>query len=163
MGGSSDKTEKKERRKEVFVPDHKIEKLNFKEERSTCKIIVTSKDSKLKIYGSGFFIKLKINDYITLNCLLTCEHNIISEKIGEINKIIKINYNEDEYFEIELDKNKRFIKGFKNVNLDIMLIEILKSNNIKDKYFLSFDIEEKNYYQKLVNKDIYIYFIFLKV
>ena len=70
--------------------------------------------------------------------------------------MIKINYNEDEYSEIELDKNKRFIKGFKNVNLDIMLIEIIKSDNIKDKYFLSFDIEEKNYYQKLVNKDIYI-------
>lgn len=45
-----------------------------------------------------------------------------------------------------------FIKGYKNIGLDIRIVEILKKDSINDEYFLLPYIADYN----LVNKNIYI-------
>ena len=54
--------------------------------------------------------------------------------------------------EITLDKNKRFIKEYREKNLDITLIEILKEDDIKEKYFLL----SHPRYNNLIDKNVYI-------
>ena len=101
--------------------------------------------------GTGFLIKLFRNGK-DFNCLMTNEHVIKNEMINSKKKI-SIFYNAQEKTnEIILNKNERFIKGYKNIGLDIRIVEILKKDSINDEYFLLPYIADYN----LVNKNIYI-------
>ena len=100
----------------------------FNLSKSLCKIF-----SEEKGYGTGFFMKYNLS-----NCLITANHVIDSNLI---NKNIEIElYNKNKY-NIELNKN-RFFKFLEE--LDITIIEIKDSDNIKDIEYLYHDL---NYIQ----------------
>ena len=95
---------------------------------SVCKIKI--KD----LTGSGFFIKLYKNSK-EFCCLLTNEH-VIKEEFVQSNESAIINYEiEKKYIMIELNPKKRFIKC--NKDMDVTIIEIIKSDKIEKKYFLT--------------------------
>ena len=68
---------------------------------------------------------------------------------------LKSTYEENKTADIKLDRNKRYIKSFKNKELDISVVEILDEDNISKKYFLEpeFDYIINN---NLINNEIYI-------
>ena len=97
--------------------------------KSVCKIITSNKMS------SGFLIKLYVENN-PFYCLMTCEHDIKKEAI-ELKEKIEIYYdNEKERNEIELNKNKRYIQNYLYLNIDVIIIEIIKEDNINENYFL---------------------------
>ena len=109
---------------------------------SVCKIRVN------EWVGSGFFIKLK-----EINYLMTNEHVITRKAIDNKNNIL-IYYNcEKENLIINLNKCQRHIQEFRNINLDITIVEILPKDRVDDYLFLEPEINEPLY---LRNKKIYI-------
>ena len=54
--------------------------------------------------------------------------------------------------DIFLKNDERYIKEYKNIDLDIAIVEIIKEDNIKEEYFLSQYIGDNN----IINKNIYI-------
>ncbi len=107
---------------------------------SICKIQIQNKT------GTGFFIKLYKNNR-ELFCLLSNEHVIKKEYI-ELKETIYIYYDyEKKYHLIKLNKSERFIEY--NQKMDVTIIEIIKSDNIKDDYFLIPDFEKINVGQKI--------------
>ena len=118
--------------------------------KSICKLkIETQSDT---ITGTGFFLKFKMDKEI-FYCLLT-NGNIIQKDI--INNDICIYYdNEEKELNIKLDITKRYIKSFREENLDIAIVEILlDEDNISKDYFLWNEDEHDN--NKLINSDIYM-------
>ena len=96
---------------------------------SVCKITIN------KYNGSGFFIKLNINNNI-LFCLMTNEH-VITRKMVENKVNIELKYDcESKSIKIKLDSTKRLIKDFIDIDIDAIIIEILPEDNIEDHYFL---------------------------
>ncbi len=132
----------------------------YKVIRSICKITYEKKNIKDNessyetTFGSGFFIKLFINEN-ELFCLMTNEHVIKKEMIKSHETII-VNYGfENELIQIKLDQSKRFIKSYpqKDDNIDITIIEILEDDNIKKEYFL---LPNLNNINNINDMDIYI-------
>ncbi len=117
-------------------------------------------NEKKSISGTGFFIKLKLNEK-TRNYLITCNDEI-NEKFIEEKKIIKFYYgkiNEEKIIEIKLDKNKREIKCLKNP-LNLTLIEILKEDKITEDNFLLPDMSyKKEGYNNYINKSKKFYLV----
>ena len=112
--------------------------------KSVCKIITNENEE------TGFLIKLK-KDNEDFNCLMTNEHLITKEMINLKSKIIFYYDMETKIKEIILNKNERYIKEYQSQNLDITIIEIIKEDNIKEKFFLLPYVEDN-----LENKSIYI-------
>ena len=101
------------------------------------------------IFGSGFFIRL-YKDGKELLCLMTNYH-IITKEIIQSKTIINIKYKyEKEFIQIKLDEKERFIKY--NQNLDFAIIEIKQEDKIKDKFFLTPNLNDKNF----INENIII-------
>ena len=115
--------------------------------KSVCKIII--KDGKI---GTGFFIKLYKNNR-EFFCIMTNEHIITQELINSNKKIIVYYDAQNERIDINLNIKERFIKEYKEFDLDITIIEILKEDNIDKKYFLLPYLDE---YTNLINENIYI-------
>ena len=117
-------------------------------------------NEKESISGTGFFLKLKLNDK-TRNYLITC-NDAINEKFIKEKKVIKLYYgkiNEEKYIEIKLDKNKRDIKCLKNP-LNLTLIEILKEDKITEDNFLLPDMSyKKEGYINYINKSKNFYLV----
>ena len=91
-----------------------------------------------------------------MHFLITCFH-CIPENCFENKEIISILYGKKEKEktkQIELDDNKRFIK--RNKERDIILIQILKSDNIPDSKYLYPDLNYKNGYELYKNKNFYL-------
>ena len=108
------------------IPESSSEKLY----NSIVKINVDLKEKEFKT-GTGFFISPIINKKIRY-FLMTCQH-VIMEEFVEKKKNISLYYGkrkEEKKIEIRLDRNKRYIKCFKEP-LDVTLIEILDKDNIK--------------------------------
>ena len=127
----------------------KIDKNLYTVCKSVCKIITSNKMS------SGFLIKLYVENN-PFYCLMTCEHDIKKEAI-ELKEKIEIYYdNEKERNEIELNKNKRYIQNYLYLNIDVIIIEIIKEDNINEDYFLLPNLEYINGYNIFINKGIYI-------
>ena len=104
--------------------------------------------------STGFFMKIDINKK-TYNCLLTCYHSITEEDINS-NKNIYIFFGKSQNetkIKIKLNKNKRFIKCLEQ--LDVTIIEILKTDNIKEDKFLFPDLNYINGYSQYINNPIY--------
>ena len=148
------KDKKEGRRNEGFVVGSKFEELD------TCLMDVSKSVCKLKIevnpkihYGTGFLLRYPI-DGKHFTCLLSNEH-IITEEYIENKVIMNVSYNyENKSILIKLDKNERYIRSFKDIGLDITLVEILNSDDIYEDYFL---FPESNYLiNDLKNKQIYI-------
>ena len=108
-----------------------------------------------KIIGTGFFIIFSLKNKIK-HFLMTC-HHIIQDKFVNEKKVITLYYvknNEEEKFEIKLDRGKRCIKCF-DKPVDITLIEILVEDNIKEDKFLEPDFSYKNGYNIYLNDYFY--------
>ena len=83
--------------------------------------------------------------------------NLLRKNIIESNEFIEIYYNNQiSRLEIKLDKNTRFIKDFKEINLDVTIVEILSEDNINEEYFLLPDLNYINEYKIIKDKNIYI-------
>lgn len=117
--------------------------------KSICKI--KCKD----IFGTGFLIKFKKDDK-DFFCLMTCEHVISSELIKQKEKIFFCYCNVTKIKEIVLDTSKRFIKDFKEFDIDAVVIEILNSDKINETYFLMPNDEYMDNLSNLNNKKIEI-------
>ena len=139
-----------DRKNEVEIKDNPIKEIDIDLHeviRSICKILYDDK------CGTGFLIKL-YKDEKELYCLMTNEHVITKEMIDSNKNIYVINvyYNyQKKLIKIKLDKNERYIKYDKD--MDVTIIEILPEDKIKEKYFLIPDINNNINY---INKDIYI-------
>ena len=136
-----------DRKNEVEIKDKPIKEVDInlcEVTKSICKIIYDNK------CGTGFLIKL-FKEEKELYCLMSNEH-VITKDMIESNKIITVYYNyEKKMIKLKLDKNERYIKY--NKDMDVTIIEILSEDNIKEKYFLLPDINNNINY---INKDIYI-------
>ena len=127
----------------------KINRCLYKVCKSVCKIRIKNK------IGSGFLIKL-YRENNPFYCLMTCEHLIKKEAI-ELSEKMEIYYdNQYERREIELNKNERYIRDYLYMNIDAVVIEIIKEDNINEIYFLLPNIEYINGYEIYLNKEIYI-------
>ena len=130
-----------------FAPDT-IKELS----KEMSKIIIETQEGKKT--GTGFFLSIQI-DLELFDCLITNDHIINNESINN-NNIIYVYYEGFKAANIILDKNKRYIRSFKDEKLDITVVEILDEDNMSKKYFLEpeLDIPLNN---NLINKEIYIY------
>ena len=119
--------------------------------KSICKIKI---DNYLqKISASGFLLKFYIDQEL-FYCLMSNEH-VITEDIINRNSIIYIYYEaETKSANIKLDKNERYMKTFKDIDLDITIVEILEKDGISKDYFLFPGPEIEN--NKLINRNIFI-------
>ena len=121
-----------------------IEKLYNK----ACKITIDSYDR----LGSGFFIKL--NKY--LYCLMTNEH-VIKKELVKKKEIVKVSIEKkDKYFTIKLDEKERFIRSFDYMLMDIIIIQILPSDNISKDFFVKPNLKYQNNPSKIINKKILV-------
>lgn len=111
-------------------------------------------DNKNIIFTS-FFMKIEIKKK-QYDFLITCSHSITKEDISS-KKIINVYYgkvNKEKNTKIILDKSKRFIKVYED--LDVTLIELQKEDNIPDKYYLYPDLNYKNKgYSNYENTQVY--------
>ena len=119
--------------------------------KEICKIVIETQEGKID--GTGFFLSFPI-EMKKFDCLLTNDHIINNASINN-NQIIYITFEGYKTANIKLDINKRYIKSFKDKGLDITAVQILKEDNISNKYFLKpeLDIPINN---KLIKKEIYI-------
>ena len=118
--------------------------------------VVRIEVNNIKIF-TGFFMKIDLNNKLH-NFLLTCNHSIKQEDI-DANLLISVYYGKNQkekHITIKLDKNKRIIKTYEE--LDVTLIEILTEDNIKSKMFLYPDLNYKNEkkFSQYLNTQIYL-------
>ena len=107
-----------------------------------------------RIYATGFFMRIKIYNK-EKKCLFSCKH-IISDKDINNNIIINLYFdenNKEEERKIKLDKNQRFIKTF---NEDVILIEIIKDDNISEDKYLTPDLNYEYGYNNFKDKNLYL-------
>ena len=119
--------------------------------KSVCKIRIDTYNGSFG--GSGFFLKILINGKF-FYWLVTNEHVITKEMINNKNTInVKFNI-ESNSINIKLDINERYIKTFKEHQIDATVIQIRAKDNIYKDYFLDPELEYEN--NNLVNKEIFI-------
>ena len=103
----------------------------------------------------GFLIKFFKEDK-DFFCLLTAEENI-SKDVIEKKEPIKFFYdNESKIKKINLDSKERFIKNFKDIGINVTVIEILSSDEIEKEYFLLPVINYVDDFNELKNEEIII-------
>ena len=121
----------------------------LKVSKSICKIKTN------KQYGTGFFIKYLI-DKIYNYFLISSAHILTKDMVKAKEKIIIYFDNEFENLDIELNENIRYIRNFKDDEIDASIVQIIYNDNINDSYFLSPEGEYSDDKNKLINKQIYI-------
>ena len=115
---------------------------------SICKISTSTQ------IGTGFLLKYLLEDNI-LYFLISNEH-VINNDMIKTKDILHILYdNELKNAVIKLDEKERYIKIFKDIDLDITIVEILPKDNIEIYYFLRPELDN-NDNNKLINSQIYI-------
>ena len=150
MGSSGSKKTKRQDEVKTDNEIYTIDSSLYNVCPSICKILYSNKK------GTGFLIKLCLKD-APLFCLMTNEH-IITKEMIENNDEIEVYYdNQKERIKIVLDNRERFIRNFKDKNLDYTVVEILLKDNIEKKYFLLPNLDyNKDNYKSLNNKKIFI-------
>ena len=149
-------TPEKDRIKEYKIvsssPLERVDRILSKVSKSICKIqIETEKGSKK---GTGFLLAFNIEQEI-FYCLISNEH-VIKEKYLKENVEIYFSYdNEFRKAIINLNNEKRYMKSFKDMKLDITIVEILEEDNISKDYFLYPELEEK-LNEKIIDTSIFI-------
>ena len=120
--------------------------------KSVCKIkIYTNKGTYIS--GTGFFLKFFINKKL-YHWLVSNEHVITKEMINN-KKEINVSFNiERKQLNLRLDTNERYIKTFKENNVDATTVQIRSSDRVYEDYFLEPELEYDN--NTLVGKEIFI-------
>ena len=117
--------------------------------KSICNIVIA------KAMGKGYLIKLQKKEN-PFYCLISSE-NVIKEKMVDLKRNITIFYNnEKEKIEITLDKDERFIRSYKYLKINLIVVQILPKDNIGEEYFLLPNLDYINGYEQFDNKDIYV-------
>ena len=119
--------------------------------KSICKLIFKNDDKECT--RTGFFMSIKFEDEVLINCLIINNH-IIDRKISSNNNIqLQIGDNK-KTFNIGQERYKKYFK----MPFDITLIEILNEDEfIKDVNFLSYDLNYIKYgCDYYLNKEIFI-------
>ena len=129
------------------IPGSKIMKIDMALHtvlNSICKIIYNGGG------GTGFLIQL-FKGNKPFFCLMTCEH-VITEKMIESKENVQVLYNlERSILNICLNKSERFIKSYRYLDIDAVVIEILPTEKVKnDDFFLLANHDFG--YEKFINK-----------
>ena len=118
--------------------------------KSLCKI-----DIKKNIHP-GFLIKF-LKDNEDFFCLMTSiEQEMFKNMISLKEKLTFYYDNMTKIKEIILNPEERYIKDFRDINIDVIIIEVLPKDNIPIKYFLLPNTDYLNNVKELINKDITI-------
>ena len=113
-------------------------------------------ETKHSSFGSGCFLKLERNKK-PFYCLITNQHVINSEMVEKKEKITIYYDNEKKNISISLNRDKRIIVCFQEVNnLDVIIIEMNegKINDKKNNYFLTPNMNYSSPFEKYKDKDI---------
>ena len=106
--------------------------------------------------STGFLMKINIKQ--KPHCfILTNAHSITQSNIDS-KTIIELFYgkaNEETEKIIKLDKNKRFIKCFMDLNIDATIIEILKDDYFPENKYLFADLNYENGYDQYIETQIF--------
>ena len=110
-------------------------------------------------FYSGFLMQL-FKEGQEFFCLITSGHIITDDMLRRRDKLkfyydINGGLNNNKFKEIYLSKDVRYIKNFKDINIDIIVIQIMPKDDIEKNFFLSPDHYINNY-NELKNKDIII-------
>ena len=124
---------------------HQVDTNSINDFRPVCRIEANGKT------GTGFLIKL-YKDNKGFDCLMTNEHVITKQMIDLKQKITIIYDTGNKKIDILLNKDERYIKEYKNIDLDVTIVEVIKEDNIKEECFFFQYIEDYNF----INKNIYI-------
>ena len=114
-----------------------------------CRIIINN------TIGTGFFMRLEKSNK-SFYCLITCEHVIKEEMIDSKNEIEVYYDNQKSKLKFPLNKDERFIRSYRYINIDATVIEILQKDNVDDKFFLLPNLDYINGYEQFEGQDIYI-------
>jgi len=130
-------------------PFEKIDYFLSNVSKSICKIKIGIR------IGTGFLLKFPIEQEM-FYCLMSNEHVIKNHIIQNNNTIINISYNNEfKRTNIKLGNEKRYIKSFIDIGLDITVVEIVDKDNISKEYFLYPQLENLINI-RLINSKIYI-------
>jgi len=105
--------------------------------------------------ATGFFMRIKLNN-IEKKYLLTCFH-VISDQDIQNQKTIDIFFGkkgEESHREIELDKNMRFMKAYKEE--DVTIIEVIDNDKILKGKYLTLDLNYEYGYERYLNENCYL-------
>ena len=118
-----------------------------------------------KIYGTGTLLKLKKGNN-PFYCLITCDH-VIKEQFRKKENIIEIRYNytpDCQHYDnlsITLDEDKRFIKSYRYLGIDSLIIQIFPDEDgIKKEFFFEHKLIKdlaKDNYKELQKKYVQIF------
>ena len=125
----------------------KIEAQNGGVPKSLCKIKIEIQSETILKFGFLFKFWIEQENFY---CLIFNGHPIKNEIIN--NNKISIYFNNN--LKIKPDYKKRYIKCFKDIGLDITVIEIIDEDNISKDSFLWDEDETDN--NRLINSQIYI-------
>ena len=134
-------------------PYQKIQRQISNVSKSICKIEVET--GREPIFGTGFLLHFWSSEtQDRFYCLMSNEHVITKDVIKNKNNIYIYYDSEYKFKRIQLNEEERYIKSFKDLGLDITIVEILDKDNISKDYFLFplLDINNKI----LINNKIYI-------
>ena len=144
----------------IFPFFETYEELN-KLKKYICRLILVGK----KIYGTGTLLKLKKGNN-PFYCLITCEH-VIKEQFRKKENIIEIRYNytpDCQHYDnlsITLDEDKRFIKSYRYLGIDSLIIQIFPDEDgIKKEFFFEHKLIKdlaKDNYKELQKKYVQIF------
>ncbi len=127
------------------------------EEQDPCFLSISKSICKIKTsieLGLGFLFKYLIDDKYFY--FLISNENLIKKEMIDKNELIEILFDYDfKNIKIKLDKSERYIKIFKDNEINIIIIEILTKDDIDKAYFLSSCLDNINI-NDLINKEIYI-------
>ena len=120
--------------------------------KSLCKI-----DAR-KNNHPGFLIKF-LKDKEDFFCLMTSIEQEMFKNMISIKEKLTFYYDNMEKIkkEIILNPEERYIKDFRDINIDVIIIQVLPKDNIPIKYFLLPNIDYLNNVNELINKDISIF------
>ena len=105
------------------------------------------------VEGTGFFCKIPYKNK-KIPVLITNYH-LISDEFIENNKKIKININDDEYYEINLNENSKIYSSIKE-EYDIMIIKLEEEKDICNYLELDESLFKDNSEKIYEDKSIYI-------
>ena len=136
---------------EIKIPKSNLNSINLQYDACKCTLKIRTSSG----IASGFFIELEKKDN-PFYCLMSNEH-VITNSMIESKEDIEIYYdNQHKKLKIKLDKQKRCIKEFRYIYLDISIVEILEEDKVDKDFFLLPNLEYIMGYEQFLNKNIFI-------